>query len=267
MRPCANHHMCISRRRCITHSITLIRVLVSSQIWEKTKVFVPAPGEGLTREQFSVALRLIAAAQVMHNHELSHMAQPHDMWKHLDALTATAHNSTSYLQHCIAVSCSHAGKHTATWLTISAVQNLASLLLSACQTAVHSSSQSSAASSCTTHHLSSLVYDQASRCLNAERCSLSFLYFSMTHLFPAARSAGRQHSHTWSAGAGGRPAAMAPNVWRPPCRSQTAVFERSAGQQATGLWPTASHATAATPTAAAVDGIIRLFEFARSADV
>ncbi|KAL0054630.1 hypothetical protein WJX82_000216 [Trebouxia sp. C0006] len=32
-------------------------------IWEKTKVLSPAPGEGLTREQFSVALRLIAAAQ------------------------------------------------------------------------------------------------------------------------------------------------------------------------------------------------------------
>lgn len=34
------------------------------QIWEKTKTLSPAPGEGLTREQFSVALRLIATAQV-----------------------------------------------------------------------------------------------------------------------------------------------------------------------------------------------------------
>lgn len=77
-------------------------------------MFVPAPGEGLTREQFSVALRLIAAAQVMHNHELSLMAQSHEIWKHVDASPVSAHKFTelpngTVLQHCVAVDCSHTG--------------------------------------------------------------------------------------------------------------------------------------------------------------
>ena len=45
-----------------------LRILYGPQIWEKTKALSPAPGEGLTREQFSVTLRLIAAAQVMQGH-------------------------------------------------------------------------------------------------------------------------------------------------------------------------------------------------------
>ena len=44
------------------------QILCGPQIWETTKGLSPAPGEGLTREQFSVALRLIAAAQVMQGH-------------------------------------------------------------------------------------------------------------------------------------------------------------------------------------------------------
>ena len=42
------------------------------QIWERAKLAAPASGEGLTRAQFSVALRLIAYAQVKKQAGLLH---------------------------------------------------------------------------------------------------------------------------------------------------------------------------------------------------
>ena len=43
--------------------ITLLRYVGSVQIWNRVKAAKPAEGSGLTREQFGVALRLVAFAQ------------------------------------------------------------------------------------------------------------------------------------------------------------------------------------------------------------